>query len=261
MAKLTAERIEEIISKELQKFEVDQELKICRYMNLPKFMSLLTNSSIFFTRADKFEDPLEGEMPEAVKKDLFDTTIFKVEWYALLSKLIDREVTLVGAAEETINMYESFKSTTFISCWTAFQAESYALWKIYGEDYGIAIQTNTEKLKNLIKEQGGHVYKVHYVDDTENIRVVPKRPQTNKYTPGKKNYFVCKKIHYSYEQEIRAIIFKEDQENLFVDINLNDFIEAVYISPFAASWYVSLVKEILKKYNLDVPILNSKIKL
>ncbi|WP_238656071.1 hypothetical protein [Paenibacillus piscarius] len=153
MAKLTTERIEEIMLKELQKFEVDEELKICRYMNLPKFMSLLTNSSIFFTRADKFEDPLEGEMPEAAKKELFDKDFFNVDLYAIISKFIGREVTKVGLAEETINMYKSYKSTTFISCWTSFQAESYALWKIYGEDYGVAIQTNIGKLKNLIEEK------------------------------------------------------------------------------------------------------------
>ncbi|WP_238655879.1 hypothetical protein [Paenibacillus piscarius] len=105
------------------------------------------------------------------------------------------------------------------------------------------------------------MYKVHYVDDNENIRILPERPKIDNDTFGKKNYFVCKKKHYSYEQEIRAIIFKEEQENLFIDINLNDFIETVYISPFAASWYVSLVKEIVKKYNLDVPIFNSEIKL
>ncbi len=38
-----------------------------RYMSFEKFVSLLGTKSLFFTRADKFEDPFEGFMPPSVK--------------------------------------------------------------------------------------------------------------------------------------------------------------------------------------------------
>lgn len=39
---------------------------IWKYMNLEKFVSLLDTRSLFFTRADKFEDPYEGFTPPSV---------------------------------------------------------------------------------------------------------------------------------------------------------------------------------------------------
>lgn len=37
-----------------------------RYMSLEKFVNMLETKSLFFTRADKFEDPFEGFIPSAL---------------------------------------------------------------------------------------------------------------------------------------------------------------------------------------------------
>ena len=44
-----------------------------KYMSFEKFVSLLGTKSLYFTRADKFEDPLEGFIPPSVKEHYKDT--------------------------------------------------------------------------------------------------------------------------------------------------------------------------------------------
>ena len=39
-----------------------------KYMSFEKFVNLLGTKSLYFTRADKFEDPLEGFTPPPVKE-------------------------------------------------------------------------------------------------------------------------------------------------------------------------------------------------
>jgi len=39
--------------------------KIWRYMDFTKFLSLLEDSSLYFTRSDRFEDVYEGSTPHA----------------------------------------------------------------------------------------------------------------------------------------------------------------------------------------------------
>ena len=44
-----------------------------KYMSFEKFVSLLGTKSLFFTRADKFDDPFEGFTPLSVKSFYHDT--------------------------------------------------------------------------------------------------------------------------------------------------------------------------------------------
>lgn len=44
----------------------NENIKIWRYMDFTKFMSLLDTKKLFFTRADKFEDPFEGSWPKKI---------------------------------------------------------------------------------------------------------------------------------------------------------------------------------------------------
>lgn len=51
---------------------------------------------------------------------------------------------------------ELAKQKTYINSWNILEgeSESYALWKVYGENYGVAIQSTNQKLQNLIDGTG-----------------------------------------------------------------------------------------------------------
>ena len=41
----------------------NEDSKVWRYMDFSKLVSLIDSESLYFTRADKFEDPFEGSYP------------------------------------------------------------------------------------------------------------------------------------------------------------------------------------------------------
>ncbi|UDK95253.1 hypothetical protein EYB33_02840 [Lysinibacillus sphaericus] len=231
-------------------------------MGLPKFLSLIEREELFLNRADKFEDLFEGDAPfENVIA--YSKGLQSLAWLTKKSEedeLAEDKIQEVqgGYIENTIEI----KKSAFVSCWNEMDNESYALWQIYAKDYGIAIQTSAKKLKNILKQEKGCLYKVRYIrGDEENQIVVPRYIERE----GPKvieNFLVLKKSYYDYEKEVRGIVFKENAESISLEIDdLNDFIEKIYISPFAEKWYVELIVNIAKnKYGLNAEVVNSDIK-
>ena len=43
----------------------NENIKIWRYMDFTKFVSLISSKSVFFCRSDLFEDPFEGSYSKA----------------------------------------------------------------------------------------------------------------------------------------------------------------------------------------------------
>ena len=85
---------------------------IWRYMDALKFMSMLENRSLWFSRADLVDDPREGEFTHAERhhlKGLGDTD-----------------------AERLISLFQETRRQSFVSCWHASGIESMAMWKLYG---------------------------------------------------------------------------------------------------------------------------------
>jgi hypothetical protein len=241
-------KAEELISMVIEKeneFIPDENTVIFRYMDFIKFMSLLQNKKIFFTRADKFEDPLEGEVPSYYINRL--TTFYHNDIINKLSKFID----LDDKTQDILNKYQIYKTQTFISCWTEFinDKESYALWKIYAKEFGVAIQTTVKKLRDITKEENVSIYRVRYIKDDKESVILPKH--IDKHFMESDNFFVCKKAAYSYENEIRAICTGNGEFQEICVSNLNKFIDKIYVSPFAEKWFLNLVKDILVQYRLD----------
>ena len=42
----------------------NEDIKVWRYMDFTKLVSLIDSLRLYFTRADKFEDPFEGSFPK-----------------------------------------------------------------------------------------------------------------------------------------------------------------------------------------------------
>lgn len=221
---LTLEVIEKMNQENLEKFIPGDSVSICRYMNLTKFMSLLVENELFFTRADKFEDPLEGEVPEEFLKRLFwhiDSSISnnfsdffrdklnvssEQDRQDILNKLDylenansqSPEITLYRSLVKSIlldkdqekakviEQYKKKRLSTFISCWAGYEEkESYAHWKIYSEKYGVAILTTVKKLKEVTNAKGAELFKVRYLDGKSELNFIPREAEEQ----GKLNLF------------------------------------------------------------------------
>lgn len=65
------DKVKATVVSALKEYDASPDTKIMRYMDFAKFISILENKELYLTRADKFEDPLEGSLPEKYADRMF----------------------------------------------------------------------------------------------------------------------------------------------------------------------------------------------
>jgi uncharacterized protein YfbU (UPF0304 family) len=206
---------------------------IWKYMNFPEFMNLLQFRKLHFTRADNFKDELEGEVP----------------YFYIESLKMPQEDEYL----RVIDIYKSCKTRTYINSWSELKKESYAMWHIYSKKYGIAVETDCRRLKDIIKPYNGVVRRVKYIDTDKCEDMI--RSGLNVF--DKKDFhmediFTLKPDFYEYEKEIRAIYTDTSKEKYKeIKIDIKSLISSIIISPFASRWFGEMVRDIVfSKYDL-----------
>ncbi len=140
--------------------------------------------------------------------------------------------------------------------------ESAAMWKLYlKSNEGIAIQSTYSRLSACFEETEIPVFigKVNYVDyDNHFINL------DNLLLP-----YVHKRKSFEHERELRCLVwqnersedakFSLDTGGVKINIDLEKLVENIYISPNSPSWFTILIEDIVKKYNLKLPIINSRL--
>ena len=245
-------------------FYPESDYTVVKYMDITKFISLLYKKSLFFCRVDKLEDKFEGKTAKPnYQGRVDDWKRWRESPYAQV-KLSDDE--LIEKVKEDYEFEEKQRSLHCIDCWNKKDNESAALWKIYSDfSKGIMVQSSIARLRRSFEQtseqvQLSEIKYIHY----EN-QVMP---------DGNSNYpFLYKQIAYSYEKEVR-LIYKvpttdtsgwkydwekeEVEEGLYIKTDLNELIEKIVISPYSPEWYFELIRNIIKKYDLDKPVTKSE---
>lgn len=223
----------------------DNSTHIWRYMDFVKFASLIDKSELYFCRSDKFEDPVEGSFPELCTADKICTT----------------EELKKHISQTNFN----FRKQTHINCWHQNDYESAGMWNLYAKDNrGIAILSTIGKLKeSIIDSRNVYIGKVKYIDYKKD-----QIPILDFFSP-----FFYKRMSFAHENEIRALVETSDDlplkdghpdysidihlHGLGIKVDLKKMIEAIYIAPFAPSWFVELVKSFNNKYGYNFPMRQS----
>lgn len=235
--------------------------RLWRYMGFDKFVSMLKNKAVYFPAADQFDDPFEGakglvkfqEQWIKEQEEIFEEV--SKSWYESmgLEYTPSKKKEDAQSAFNLHNYGRYLRRTTFISCWHENDSESEAMWKLYCPDLrqGVAISTTFKKLFwSLNKNQFVRVGRVNYIN-YENR------------TLDMCEAFWYKRKSFEHEREVRAEIFDFRNPNLRglnIDVSLESLIDAVYVSPTAPSWFYEIVKDVMRKYELDKPVIWSKIK-
>lgn len=222
----------------------DENQKIWRYMDLPKFIAMIMSQSLYFPRIDLLGDPSEGKI---TKSDMDE----------LIRKLSTDDLkTVLGSLKGAI-------SANYISCWHVNENESAAMWSIYlQQDKGIAVQSTVKRLKESLDPQDpSHVRlgQVKYID-----RETQAAGTDNGFSPVlKKGKF------YEYEKEIRAVYWMAEHptpQETYQQIiagkydlspgvshkcDLNTLIEKIVISPKSPGWFEDMITSLLSAYKYD----------
>jgi hypothetical protein len=214
--------------------KLSPEQRLWKYMSFTKFMSLLETRSLFFCKADKFEDVFEGKIP----------TRFFYGWAKDYEELFKE-------------IHEKLKERVFINCWSLNDEESYAMWKIYAsKNDGVCVQTTIDRLQRAFinPNEKPRIVKVRYIDY--------KKDRINLEKFNTYEFYAYKSKVYEYEKEVRAILLSDGSTecmNLFVDLEI--LIDNIYIHPAASEWFVILINKILNTYNINKEVLHSSIKI
>ena len=196
-----------------------------RYMDFPRFISILENRTLFFCPSNQLGDPLEGSLTMAQQ--------FK-RWS-------DEGSHTIEALEHSDAFIESQRQRFFVSCWHLSKCESNAMWKIYSHLHkGVAIRSTVGRLKRSITGFSGTVYigSVDYSEKAANHKSMLSR-------------LFLKRKSFAYEKEFRAGIVGKDIDGgvgLTATVDPNKLILSVELPPFCEEWLNKLVKQLLKRY-------------
>ena len=269
--------------------DLPEEMTLQRYVDFVKFVSLLDSRKIFLPRASKFEDQLEGsltpidtilsngiaelldiaisslpniEKPTAdelnkkqtdncLKKEKFECRKFNTVFGPVPANEISYE-KLVRQQREWVD----------VSCWHANEKESMAMWKIYGgTTNAVCIVTDVTSLKSSVytSEKGQKLIlaKVEYISHLDEQFKI-----SHSLAP------LMHKAHfYSFEQEVRLMSFNENapvkkdrpssEYGSYLEVNLEQLIKEIRVSSKSPKWFHDLVKNVLKKYGLNIPVCES----
>jgi len=222
--------------------------KIWRYMDFTKFLSLLEDSSLYFTRSDRFEDVYEGSTPHA-NAEMFESVYAGTEAIHNLKVWTD--------------LMTWTRKWTYINCWHMNKGESYAMWKLYAQTgEAIAIQSTYERLRrNLPTEANVGIvlykdYDIEVIDDCDTFE-----------------RYLHKRESFVHEQELRVVVqdLPYDGHNFdqsepegpagrSMQVDICDLIENVFVAPTAQPWFLELVRKILKRYGLLLKLHDSNLR-
>lgn len=233
----------------------DENIKIWRYLDFTKLISLFDSRRLYFTRCDKFDDPFEGAYPRLnvearkyVPEDLPEKE--QIEYLEAMNKLSE------------IN--KNWPRYMAVNCWHANEHESAAMWKLYlKSDEGIALQSTYARYKkSIIDDEKVFIGQVTYIDyDKDGIE------GSNILGP-----FVHKRKSFEYEKEIRGLVSKWPYEGGILDftkdtidhglqikVDIETLIERIHVAPNAPRWFKSLVDNAARKYGYNFEIIQSQL--
>jgi len=224
---------------------------IWRYLDLPRFASMIMRGSVFFVRSDFLGDPFEGAIPQSVLEQVDD-------FVATDGTPIHRAVIV-----NLIRGVKGFRERMLVSCWYMDETESAGVWQIYGNGSGVAVKSSVGRLKDSLQtEYRFMIGAINYVDyKTATL------PLGNLFWP-----FVHKRHEFEHEREVRVVIanFPRPVEGdtgseiadetftipgvvsgLEIKADLETMIDDVVVAPDAPDWYLDVVQRLLDGFGVE----------
>lgn len=223
--------------------DFEDDFKVWRYLSLPKYLKLLEDNYLYLAKLSEFEDPFEGSLPKTHPDSIEH---FK-KVYNIPGNVVD------GLNEKLLQV----RNYTYINCWHINDYESAAMWSLYSKtNESIAIQSTFLKLHEEVNNQA-QISAVGYIDYSKD------------HIPSGNMVYHClfKRKSYSHEKEFRIIEYdmpshlNDDEPSSFrqVNVNLDNLIENVYISPKAPVYFQDLIHSISQMYGHTYTIKKSSI--
>lgn len=208
-------------------------------MSLDKFIDLLLNKRLIFSPIKIMSDQKE------------------VRW--ILETIDESKENHREGVEKFVEIH---LKNNFISCWTKNPEEKISLWRHYlGKDgIGVAIQSKVDSFYNHV-DWDGKSFSIHEV-------IYKKELKFEDIEKGELSF--TKSIAYKDEEELRIFTyfnsmkfdkdkkqpdFLEPLDIMSIEIDLENFIDSITISPYCVKWQIKVIKQLTEEI---VPSLSEK---
>jgi hypothetical protein len=250
----------------------EQATQVSRYLTFEKFVSLLELNAMWFSSLASLQDRFEGTLPRLAFERLHRLHLSTKESFPI---------------EEARNQFDGMaarnvsdgRDLTVINCWFLGAEESSHMWQTYAPDgKGVLIFSTVARLNTAFMIGGGYVdasqlgrvqyvnfetldlpehiasdaghraFLKHHTFETENeVRLTT----LNAITPGCLN---PDGSPISAEQTSGKGVTQPGRKGIYVRCSLPILIERIIVSPFAQLPFQSLVRRLVARYRLSVPV-------
>jgi hypothetical protein len=205
--------------------EYDNDKILWRYMNLEKFLKLISNRKLYFRRLDKLDDQYEG-IPIG---NHFEKSIKLIKMYNSITN---------NKYLEAIRM---FRQKVYVNCWNQKEEESFLLWKCYANiKNGVAIKSTYQRVKK---------YFAKYNLDLPLFFCCINYGDTLSNKSDWSVVFTKRKI-FSEESEFRIVHSPNDITELGIEIegDMESLIEEVVLAPNMSIELIEMIKIYLEEH-------------
>lgn len=226
-------------------------------MDVTKFLWLIQHRALYLNRLDRLGDLYEGHHTSIMAKSISihaeHLKRMAISEHSQKNQPLPGDFTDAYFEDQAkIDLLSPPKSKVrnYVSCWHLNDYESYAMWKIYGQNTDtLSVQTTFKKLNDALSGQF-YIGMVNYIDyDTDMIDI------SNLY-----NYVMHKRKYFSYENEVRIVYSPMyDKGGVFIEraIDLENVVERIYLSPFSTPSFKEVIEGLLQKYDLKIAVVQS----
>lgn len=233
----------------------NSNMKIWRYLDLPKLIDFLQTRNLHFARSDTLSDPLEGSLTKG-------NIMAREQQLQAVSDDQERNLTSEEIRQKIRESHQYMAQlgiqSTYINCWHGGETESAAMWRLYGTAAGsITIQSTYERLVSALPDDS-HTGLVQYIDYSN---LEDKIPWGNIMYP-----FMYKRKEFEYEKEVRAFIWNTEgieadnlPSGIKKDIDIDKVVETIRVQPTTPEWIRTTIENLLDQYDCGAKVMESQI--
>lgn len=227
---------------------VDPDARIWRYVDLARFLSILTTRSLYLSRADLLGDRFEGTISEATIQSYNDP----------------RSPSSLPGFQDTMRQLRcAMRRNVAVSCWHIAEYESSSMWTAYAAlGSGIAVRTTYSRLVNSLASWPTPTFIgcVNYLDYEKSVI-----GSANFLSP-----FVHKRREYESEQELRVVVSQipsstRDGQSvidysvsmpvgILAIVDLSVLVESIVLAPNTSDWQAEAIRKVVEALGYSFPI-------
>lgn len=255
---------------------IADDAPLWRYMDVPKFLSMVTSGTLWFAKAAKLhDDPYEGFC--RVTRPPFPSDEHGAKWlYRETAPGVSVEITVermrAELARRQADYLENAREHLYVNSW-CLGDESMAMWELYASSgWGVAIKSSVGQYRRAarfrVREEQHAFGGVRYHSDLASAGEVGFDLQgaSSVYLPGPGLWGETLKLGfhkrscYAHEREWRAALFGDSDKECIgyeIEFDLEELVSEVCVGPRAEPHVLNGVQAVLGKFGLRKPVTQS----